>query len=69
MRIPYAFWGFVMESIRKDIAVAKTDIPDHDLLVGGFPCQDCSIAKKGSKGLEGEKGALWWQIDTIISAK
>ena len=29
----------------KDInTVPTTDIPDHDLLVGGFPCQDYSVA-------------------------
>lgn len=75
MREQYAYDCYVTHfghsscHVCKDIAVAKADIPDHDLLVGGFPCQDYSIAKKGSKGLEGEKGALWWQIDTIISAK
>lgn len=53
----------------KDIAVAKESIPEHDLLVGGFPCQDYSIAKKNSKGIEGEKGVLWWQIDHVLEAK
>lgn len=54
----------------KDIAVAKKDIPDHDLLVGGFPCQDYSIMKKNSAGIEGKKGVLWWQIrDTLIAKK
>jgi DNA (cytosine-5)-methyltransferase 1 len=33
-------------------------IPDHDLLVGGFPCQDYSVATtlKNSKGLIDKKG-------------
>ena len=53
----------------KDIAVAKKDIPDHDLLVGGFPCQDYSIMKKNSAGIEGKKGVLWWQIDDILREK
>jgi DNA (cytosine-5)-methyltransferase 1 len=46
-------------------------IPDHDLLVGGFPCQDYSIATplKNSKGLKGKKGALWWSIHKILSEK
>ncbi len=52
-----------------DIAKAKVLIPDHDLLVGGFPCQDYSIMKKNSQGIEGSKGVLWWQIDDIIAAK
>ena len=46
-------------------------IPDHDLLVGGFPCQDYSVATtlKNSKGLLGKKGVLWWSIHKIISEK
>jgi DNA (cytosine-5)-methyltransferase 1 len=53
----------------KDIAKAKFDVPDHDLLVGGFPCQDYSIMKKNSAGIEGSKGVLWWQIDDILREK
>lgn len=48
----------------------KDDIPDHNLLVGGFPCQDYSVAHTlaSSKGIEGKKGVLWWQIrDTLIA--
>lgn len=46
-------------------------IPDHDLLVGGFPCQDYSVATtlKNSEGLIGKKGVLWWQIHRIITEK
>lgn len=54
-----------------DIAiVAKETIPEHSLLVGGFPCQDYSVAHtlSSSKGIEGKKGVLWWQIrDTLIA--
>jgi len=52
-----------------DVNVAK--IPDHDLLVGGFPCQDYSVATtlKNAKGLIGKKGVLWWSIHKIISEK
>ena len=51
--------------------VDLTKIPDHDLLVGGFPCQDYSVATtlKNSKGLIGKKGVLWWSIHKIISEK
>lgn len=47
------------------------EIPDHlfkkmdaDLIVGGFPCQDYSVArsKKGELGIQGKKGVLFWQI-------
>lgn len=50
----------------------KQAIPDHTLLVGGFPCQDYSVAHTlpSSHGIEGKKGVLWWQIrDTIIAKK
>jgi DNA (cytosine-5-)-methyltransferase len=44
------------------------DIPDADMLVGGFPCQDYSVATtlKHSGGIEGKKGVLWWQIHRIL---
>jgi DNA (cytosine-5)-methyltransferase 1 len=39
-----------------------------DLLVGGFPCQDYSVANglRTSKGLLGKKGVLWWQIERLL---
>jgi DNA (cytosine-5)-methyltransferase 1 len=51
--------------------VPSTDIPTHDVLCGGFPCQDYSVAStlKNSKGLIGKKGVLWWSIHRIISEK
>ena len=55
-----------------DINLVKTsDIPDHELLVGGFPCQDYSVASTLSKsgGIEGKKGVLWWQIYRILNEK
>ena len=55
-----------------DIAhVDKSTIPDHNLLVGGFPCQDYSVARalKGEKGIHGKKGVLWWSIKDVIEAK
>lgn len=56
--------------INEDIAsIDKNDIPDHNLLVGGFPCQDYSVARSGAKGMEGKKGVLWWQIRDVLKAK
>ncbi|QOS39629.1 DNA (cytosine-5-)-methyltransferase [Treponema rectale] len=51
--------------------VDKKKIPDHNLLCGGFPCQDYSVAHSLSKekGIEGKKGVLWWQIRDILVAK
>lgn len=56
----------------EDISEMNKDmIPDHSLLVGGFPCQDYSVAHTlaSSKGIEGKKGVLWWQIRDILIAK
>jgi len=56
----------------EDIGEVRTeDIPDADLLVGGFPCQDYSVAStsRNSKGLVGKKGVLWWQIHRILEQK
>lgn len=51
--------------------VDKTTLPDFNLLVGGFPCQDYSVASSlaTSKGLEGKKGILWWSIRETLEVK
>lgn len=51
--------------------VPVDEIPDHDMLVGGFPCQDYSVAAtlSRSKGIEGKKGVLWWSIYKILKGK
>lgn len=51
--------------------VDTAKIPNHDLLVGGFPCQDYSVAStlSHSGGIEGKKGVLWWQIYRILQEK
>ena len=60
--------GHVNEDIAK---VPTSSIPDCDMLCGGFPCQDYSVARTLSQaaGLEGKKGVLWWQIERIIREK
>jgi DNA (cytosine-5)-methyltransferase 1 len=47
------------------------EIDDHDVLVGGFPCQDYSVARtvSGELGIKGEKGKLWVDISRIIRHK
>ena len=62
-------FGKSPDYVCQDIAIAKDRVPDHDLLVGGFPCQDYSIMKKISLGIEGKKGVLWWQIYDILKDK
>lgn len=51
--------------------INKKEIPNHTLLVGGFPCQDYSVAQtlSNSKGIEGKKGVLWWAIADILKIK
>lgn len=55
--------------VNDDIEKVKDSIPDHDLLVGGFPCQDYSVATTKAKGIEGKKGVLWWSIYDILQNK
>lgn len=52
----------------QDIAMVE-EIPQRfDLLVGGFPCQDYSVANsaRSATGLEGKKGVLWWEILRLV---
>ena len=52
-------------------AVDISDVPQHDLLVGGFPCQDYSVAKplNQAHGIQGRKGVLWWEIYRLLEAR
>jgi DNA (cytosine-5)-methyltransferase 3A len=44
-----------------------TTLPEPiDLLIGGSPCQDLSIAKKDRKGLEGDRSGLFWEYVRIL---
>lgn len=61
----------------EDIAVVldeylsgKREIPRTTMVVGGFPCQDYSVAKtlSSSAGLKGKKGVLWWEILRLVEA-
>ena len=66
-----ARFGSVGHSNKDICTVPTNEIPDHDLLVGGFPCQDYSVAATLSRsgGIEGKKGVLWWQIYRILEEK
>ena len=49
----------------------ELEIPDVDMVVGGFPCQDYSVAKPLSQagGIDGKKGVLWWDIYRFLHLK
>ena len=58
-------------AVNEDIALVNENpqlfgVPKYNLLVGGFPCQDYSVAATKSKGIEGKKGVLWWEIRKFL---
>ena len=65
---------FVNEDIHKvldEFEAGEREIPDVDMVVGGFPCQDYSVARTLSQadGIEGKKGVLWWDIYRFLQLK
>lgn len=48
--------------------ISENDIPDHDILVGGFPCQAFSQAGK-KLGFEDTRGTLFFEIARILNHK
>ncbi len=58
--------SIVNDLLEKNNKYIKDNI---DLVVGGFPCQDYSVATTKAKGLQGKKGVLWWEIDRFIKSK
>ncbi|ANB72632.1 cytosine methyltransferase [Paraburkholderia phytofirmans OLGA172] len=62
--------------LNEDIATVLTSeagqrairVAAPDVVVGGFPCQDYSVAKplSHSKGLDGKRGVLWWSIAKLL---
>ena len=55
--------------VNADIASVIPQVPEHNFLVGGFPCQDFSVARTHASGIDGGKGALWWSIDAVIKQR
>lgn len=76
-RIYKARWG--LAPVNRDLfavlddatEMARIDALAPTMLVGGFPCQDYSVAQPNarSEGLEGKKGILWWGIHRLLQAR
>ncbi len=64
-------WGKKNHANQDIMTIDVADIPAHDLLVGGFPCQDYSVARNlgQASGIIGKKGVLWWGIHRILKMK
>lgn len=57
------------EPILGDIRqIKETDVPDHDILIGGFPCQAFSRAGK-KRGFADTRGTLFFEIERILREK
>ncbi len=60
-----------INAVLDKVEAGEEVIPDFDMLVGGFPCQDYSVARplSHSEGIEGKKGVLWWDVYRMIHMK
>lgn len=60
-----------IHAVLDEYETGTIDIPDVDMVVGGFPCQDYSVARTLSQasGIEGKKGVLWWDIFRFLRLK
>jgi DNA (cytosine-5)-methyltransferase 1 len=60
-----------IEAVLDAVEAGARQIPGHELLAGGFPCGDYSVAKTLSQaaGIEGKKGVLWWQIHRLLALR
>jgi DNA (cytosine-5)-methyltransferase 1 len=60
-----------LHEVMNEAEAGRRVIPDHELLVGGFPCQDYSVAKSLNQaaGIVGKKGVLWWEIYRLLMMK
>lgn len=76
-RVYTARWGQapvnrdLFDVLKDPDELARIDALAPTMIVGGFPCQDYSVAKPASKsqGLEGKKGVLWWGIHRLLEIR
>ncbi len=64
--------NFKIKALQNDIKnVSANEIPDHDVLTGGFPCQSFSVVAQNPKrlGFKDEKGQLFFEICRILNEK
>lgn len=63
--------GTDIHKVMDAVEAGRFRVPDHELLVGGFPCQDYSVAKTQNQalGIVGVKGVLWWEIRRLLENK
>ena len=76
-RVYQARWG--LAPVNRDLAevlddpaeLARIDALAPTMVVGGFPCQDYSVARPASQseGLKGKKGVLWWSIHRLLEIR
>jgi len=60
----------INELVTRHVDTGGKLIPKTDIICGGFPCQDYSVAKTlgAAHGLKGKKGVLWWDIRRLVEA-
>ena len=62
--------NFGGQALHGDICqIPAEDIPDHDLLTGGFPCESFSKANVAAAGFQEERGTMFWQIVRVLRSK
>ncbi|MBV8618021.1 MAG: DNA (cytosine-5-)-methyltransferase [Curvibacter sp.] len=59
----------INEVLKDEAELKRIDDLAPNMLVGGFPCQDYSVANSGAAGLAGAKGSLWWSIHAMLQQR